>query len=37
VLQPLPQRVMTVTDRIEVKPKAMLGKPLIRGTRGARY
>ena len=24
---------MTVTDRIEVDPKVMLGKPVIRGTR----
>jgi uncharacterized protein (DUF433 family) len=24
---------MTVTDRIEVNPKVMLGKPVIRGTR----
>ena len=24
---------MTVTDRIEVNPKIMLGKPVIRGTR----
>jgi len=24
---------MTVTDRIEVNPKLMLGKPVIRGTR----
>jgi uncharacterized protein (DUF433 family) len=25
--------VMTVTDRIEINPKVMLGKPVIRGTR----
>jgi len=24
---------MTVTDRIEINPKVMLGKPVIRGTR----
>jgi uncharacterized protein (DUF433 family) len=24
---------MTVTDRIEVNPKVMMGKPVIRGTR----
>ena len=24
---------MTITDRIEVNPKVMLGKPVIRGTR----
>ncbi len=24
---------MTVTDRIEIKPNVMLGKPVIRGTR----
>lgn len=24
---------MTITDRIEVNPKIMLGKPVIRGTR----
>jgi uncharacterized protein (DUF433 family) len=24
---------MTVTDRIEINPKVMLGKPIIRGTR----
>jgi len=24
---------MTVTDRIEVNPKVMLGKPVVRGTR----
>ena len=24
---------MTVTDRIEINPKIMLGKPVIRGTR----
>jgi uncharacterized protein (DUF433 family) len=24
---------MTVTDRIEIDPKVMLGKPIIRGTR----
>jgi uncharacterized protein (DUF433 family) len=25
--------MMTITDRIEVNPKVMLGKPVIRGTR----
>jgi uncharacterized protein (DUF433 family) len=25
--------LMTVTDRIEINPKVMLGKPVIRGTR----
>ena len=24
---------MTITDRIEINPKVMLGKPIIRGTR----
>ncbi len=24
---------MTITDRIEINPKVMLGKPVIRGTR----
>jgi len=24
---------MTVTDRIEINPKVMMGKPIIRGTR----
>jgi len=24
---------MTVTDRIEINPKVMMGKPVIRGTR----
>lgn len=24
---------MTITDRIEISPKVMLGKPVIRGTR----
>jgi uncharacterized protein (DUF433 family) len=24
---------MTITDRIEINPKAMMGKPVIRGTR----
>jgi uncharacterized protein (DUF433 family) len=31
--EPFGERVMTVTDRIEVNPKVMLGKPVIRGTR----
>ena len=33
--EPFGERVMTVTDRIEVNPKVMLGKPVIRGTRVA--
>jgi len=24
---------MTITDRIEINPKVMMGKPMIRGTR----
>src|SRR3989441_9593677 len=27
------EKLMTITDRIEVNPKVMLGKPVIRGTR----
>lgn len=27
------EKPMTVTDRIEINPKVMLGKPVIRGTR----
>jgi Protein of unknown function (DUF433) len=28
-----PERRMTLTDRIEINPRVMLGKPVIRGTR----
>jgi uncharacterized protein (DUF433 family) len=28
-----PERRMTLTDRIEMNPRVMLGKPVIRGTR----
>jgi uncharacterized protein (DUF433 family) len=30
---PLKERPLTLLDRIEVNPKIMLGKPVIRGTR----
>ena len=32
-VEPFGEVAMTVTDRIEVNPKVMLGKPVIRGTR----
>lgn len=28
---------MTVTERIEINPKVMMGKPVIRGTRRCTY
>jgi uncharacterized protein (DUF433 family) len=33
VLPPSPRPDMTVTDRVEIDPRVMLGKPVIRGTR----